>query len=60
MSERDQRSPDPRLVRRRPTDQELDAEATLTPDDVTDAVRTFNRYAPPEGKGLLSAREDKT
>ena len=50
MSERD-----PRLNRRRPTDEELDKAAEITPADVDAAVDAFNRYAPPEAKGLLDA-----
>lgn len=52
-------TPDPRLTRRRPTEQELDAEATVTADDILEAVTAFNRHAPPDARGLLNAVEDK-
>lgn len=50
---------DPRLERRRPSDLELDTEATVTEEDVREAIASFNRYAPPEAKGLLNAKEMK-
>jgi hypothetical protein len=49
---------DPRLRRERPTDQQLEREAEITPDDINDAIRQFNRHAPAEAKGLLSANPD--
>ena len=46
---------DPRLQRRRPTDEELERAATISEEDLDAAVDAFNRHAPPEAKGLLDA-----
>jgi hypothetical protein len=35
----------------------LEREAEITPDDINDAIRQFNRHAA-EAKGLLSANPD--
>lgn len=53
MSERER---DPRLQRRRPTDDELDRLSEITEADIDAAVDAFNRYAPPEARGLLDAQ----
>lgn len=50
---------DPRLHRRRPTDEELERESEITPDDVDEAVSAFDRYAPPDARGLLDAATDE-
>ena len=50
MSERD-----PRLQRRRPTDEELDRLSEITEADIDAAVEAWDRYAPVEAKGMLDA-----
>lgn len=50
MSERD-----PRLQRRRPTDDELEREAEITESDIDAAVEAFDRYTAPEARGILDA-----
>ena len=51
--------PDPMLQRRKPTDAELQAEATITPADIDAAVAAFNLYCPPEARGLLDAKPEE-
>jgi hypothetical protein len=50
---------DPLLQRRRPTDAELEAAATVTQADVDAAVAAFNQHAPPDAKGLLDAEPER-
>ena len=46
------------LSRRPPTDEELDAEAVITEQDIENAIRLFNRHAPADARGLLEAETD--
>lgn len=55
MSESPARRADPRLQRRRPTDEELERAAEISEADVDAAIDAFNQHAPVEAKGLLDA-----
>lgn len=48
-------SPDPRLARRRPSDQELEKAAEVTELDVDAAVAQFDRDTASQFKGILDA-----
>lgn len=50
--------PDPLLQRRRPTDAELEQDATITQADIEAAVAAFNQHCPPEARGLLDAKPE--
>ena len=46
------------LSRVSPTEAELDAASTITPEDVDAAIRAFDEHAPRDGRGLLDAETE--
>lgn len=50
--------PDPRLQRRRPSDEELERESEITDTDIDAAIAQFNRDTAGPYRGLLEAEPD--